>query len=474
MGKKKLDVMEKEREVFINGQVDENGNVEVPGCVRNGIDAKSANKIFDEMAEFAKYAFNKSHAAAYAVISYRTAFLKYYYKEELMAATLNSFLGNLDKVPVYIQDCKDMGIEILNPSINLSRTKFTVTDNKIRFGLGSVKNVGVAVIDSIVREREKNGPFESFTSFCERVKDESVNKKCIESLIKAGAFDEFGKTRATLLASFETIIDTINNESRNKIENQVSMFDLMEEDEENIETKKYTFIEKEEMPEKELLILEKEMLGVYITGHPLDKIRKAVENKTNINTFNMIKINQDMEEFGRTNEYKDGQYVKFVGVVSKITKKFTRKNTTMAFVSLEDFYGTAEIIVFDSVYAKSSNILINDNILFVEGRLSLREDEPVKIVASTITEFSEENNEIQKQNTTIKQVKILNIDITNLSEMQKERLRGAIKFFAGDRANVKLEIKDKDEIKPCGAIFLTDKILEEFKKIVSETNVKIF
>ena len=181
MGKKKLDVMEKEREVFINGQVDENGNVEVPGCVRNGIDAKSANKIFDEMAEFAKYAFNKSHAAAYAVISYRTAFLKCYYKEELMAATLNSFLGNLDKIPVYIQDCKDMGIEILNPSINLSKTKFTVIDNKIRFGLGSIKNVGVAVIDSIVHEREKNGPFESFTSFCERIKDESVNKKCIES-----------------------------------------------------------------------------------------------------------------------------------------------------------------------------------------------------------------------------------------------------------------------------------------------------
>ena len=297
MGKKKLDVMEKEREVFINGQVDENGNVEVPGCVRNGIDAVSANKIFDEMSEFAKYAFNKSHAAAYAVVSYRTAFLKRYYKEELMAATLNSFLGNLDKIPVYIQDCKDMGIEILNPSINQSYTRFTVVNNKIRFGLGSVKNVGVAVIDSIVRERELNGPFESFTSFCERVKDESINKRCIESLIKAGAFDEFGKTRATLIASFETIIDTINNESRNKIANQVSMFDLMEESEEVVETQKYTFIEKEEMPEKELLILEKEMLGVYISGHPLDKIRNAISKQANISTLDMIKMNEEIEEF---------------------------------------------------------------------------------------------------------------------------------------------------------------------------------
>ena len=198
------------------------------------------------MAEFAKYAFNKSHAACYAVVAYRTAYLKRYYKEELMAATLNSFLGNLDKIPVYIQDCKDMGIEILNPSINQSYTKFTVVNNKIRFGLGSVKNVGVAVVDSIVLERTKNGPYTSFTDFCERIQDEAVNKKCIESLIKAGAFDELGKNRATLLASFENILDAIDSENKNKMENQVSMFDLMEESEEELEVQKYSFIEKEE------------------------------------------------------------------------------------------------------------------------------------------------------------------------------------------------------------------------------------
>ena len=250
MGKKKLDVMAKEREVFINGQVDESGNVVVPGCVRNGIDEKSANKIFDEMAEFAKYAFNKSHAAAYAVISYRTAYLKAYYKEELMAATLNSFLGNLDKIPLYIYDCREMGIEILNPSINESETKFIVVDNKIRFGLGSIKNVGTAVIDALVNDREKNGAFESFTSFCERVKNLGVNKKCIESLIKAGAFDEFGKNRATLLASYEGILDTINNENKNKMANQVSMFEFMNDDESQIETQKCNIIEKEEMEPK--------------------------------------------------------------------------------------------------------------------------------------------------------------------------------------------------------------------------------
>ncbi len=473
MGKKKLDVMAKEREIFIHGQVDENGNIEVPGCVRNGIDEKSADKIFDEMSEFAKYAFNKSHAAAYAVISYRTAYLKAYYKEELMAATLNSFLGNLDKIPVYIQDCKDMGIEILNPNINESETRFTVIDNKIRFGLGTIKNVGIGAVDSIVKEREKNGPYESFTSFCERIKNESVNKKCIESLIKAGAFDDFGKTRATLLASFETIIDTINNESKNKIENQVSMFDLIDEDDVKLETQKYKFTEKEEMEDKELLSLEKEMLGVYISGHPLDKIRESIEKLTNISTLNMIKINEEMETIGKTIDFKDGQNVKFIGIISKVTKKFTRKNTTMAFVSLEDFYGTAEIILFDSVYSKVSNFIIEDNIVFVEGRLSIREDEPVKIVASNIKEFSEAIENAEKANTKINTIKTVNIDITNLTEEQKDRLRGAIKFFSGDRVNVKIEITDKEEVKPCGAIFLNDKIFEVFKNIVSPENIKL-
>lgn len=227
MGKKKLDVMAKEREIFIHGQVDDEGNVIVPGCVRNGIDEKSADKIFDEMAEFAKYAFNKSHAAAYAVVSYQTAYLKAYYPEEFMAATLNSFLGNLDKVPYYIEECKRLNIEILKPDINESETRFIVDENgKIRFGMGSIKNVGTAAVDSIVEERRKNGKYKSFTEFCERIQGEAVNKKCIESLIKAGAFDEFEQTRSTLMASFEEILDSISDSSKKNFKGQVSMFDL--------------------------------------------------------------------------------------------------------------------------------------------------------------------------------------------------------------------------------------------------------
>ena len=378
MGKKKLDVMAKEREIFINGQTDENGNIIVPGCVRNGIDAESANKIFDEMAEFAKYAFNKSHAAAYAVVSYRTAYLKAYYPEELMAATLNSYLGNLDKVSLYVEECKDMGIEILNPSINESETSFTVSHNKIRFGLGSIKNVGLLAVNNIVEERRKNGPYKDFASFCERIKNESVNKKCIESLIKAGAFDELGKNRATLLASFENIIDMINSYSKNEMKDQVSMFDLLTDTDQVNETQKYTFDEKDEMDKRELLSLEKEMLGIYLSGHPLEKYREYIEKNTNINTLNLLQVKDELNEFGESKSFKENQNIKFVGIINKIKKKYTKKNTIMAFLTLEDLYGQVEVITFDSCYSKCSSSIIEGNIVVVDGRLSIREDEDPK------------------------------------------------------------------------------------------------
>ena len=304
MGKKKLDVMAKEREVFINGQVDENGNIIVPGCVRNGIDAESANKIFDEMAEFAKYAFNKSHAACYAVVAYRTAYLKAYYPAEFMAATLNSFLGNLDKIPQYIDECKNLGIKILKPDINKSSTKFTTENvdeqgkainSAIRFGLGSIKNVGTVPVEKIVEERNKNGEYKGFIDFCERIAEEAVNKKCIESLIKAGAFDNFPQTRSTLLASFENIIDTIQSGKKKGFQGQVSMFDLGNESEqEKLNEIKYKFEEHEEMPKKDLLHLEKEMLGIYISGHPLEKLKDEILRKTTINTMDMRQIDEKM------------------------------------------------------------------------------------------------------------------------------------------------------------------------------------
>ncbi|MBP3502985.1 MAG: DNA polymerase III subunit alpha [Clostridia bacterium] len=460
MGKKKLDVMAKEREYFIHGQLDEEGNVIIPGCVRNGIDEESANKIFDEMAEFAKYAFNKSHAAAYAVVSYRTAYLKAYYPAEFMAATLNSFLGNLDKVPLYVDECKRLKIQILKPEINKSFTKFTVEDGKIRFGLGSIKNVGLAVLDAIVKNREENGKFKDLADFCERMQNDSVNKKCIESLIKSGAMDEFNQTRATLLASFEDIVDSINTASKHSFKGQITMFDIGGDNEEDLDKIKYNYTILEEYSEKELLSMEKEMLGLYITGHPLESIRTEIECQTNINTLKMIEAKEEELETGKT-ILKDGQNVKFAGIISSIKKKYTKTNKIMAFVTIEDLYGSCEIIVFENCYLNCSDVLIEDNIVLVEGRLSIREDEDTKIVASRITKFGAKNS------------RILEIDITDITEAQKEKLRGAIKFFAGDRNNIAVKIINGDSSVMSGGIFINDEIFNEFRQIAGYDKVSV-
>ena len=481
MGKKKLDVMAKEREIFINGQVDENGNVIVPGCVRNGIDSKSANKIFDEMAEFAKYAFNKSHAACYAVVAYRTAYLKKYYTPEFMSAMLNSYLGNLDKVPIYIDECHNLGIQILKPDINKSFLKFTVDNGNIRFGLGSIKNVGDDPIEAIIKERKKNGEYKSFTEFCERISNESVNKRCIESLIKAGVFDEFEQTRATLLASFENIIDIIQSSKKKGMQGQFSMFDLSTEEENNMDDLKYTFNIQEELSEKELLSLEKEMLGIYLSGHPLEKIKEQIEKQTNITTKDLAILDnqmanvedEDMEnpeimlnmanqiQSSKNIQFKDGQEVKYAGIITKMKKKFTKTNKIMAFITIEDLYGTAEVLTFENTYMKCQSSLVEENIVLVKGRLSIRDGEKTTIIANEITDFSE------------KKTKVLSLDITGATEEIKVKLRGAIKYFNGEMNNIRVQIKDGKKIMPCGAIYCTQKIITIFEEILGKEQVKI-
>ena len=501
MGKKKLDVMAKEREVFIHGQVDDEGNVVVPGCVRNGIDEASANKIFDEMAEFAKYAFNKSHAACYAVIAYRTAYLKAYYPAEFMAATLNSFLGNLDKIPQYIDECKVLGIEILKPEINKSDAKFTTEYNevhedkngesdpkspsskkqlttelpsqskaKVRFGLGSIKNVGTVPVNSIVKERRENGPYKSFTDFCERIAEEAVNKKCIESLIKAGAFDEFEQTRSTLLASFEGIIDAIQSSKKRGLAGQVSMFDLgSEQEKEQMNEVKYKFYEQEEMSNKELLSIEKEMLGIYISGHPLEKLRSQIDAQATINTMQLRELDEQMSsqmlmEEGVRNEkpkFVDGQKIKYIGIITSIKKKYTKNNKIMAFVTIEDLYGTAEIIVFENAYLTAGKSLVEENIVVVDGRLSIREDDKTSIIANELKDFGN-----QKQ-------KIFTLDITTANDEQKEKLRGALRYFNGDRNNMNVQIRIQRELKSCGQIYWTEQIQEVFEDILGKENVNM-
>ena len=461
MGKKKLDVMAKEREIFVNGKLDENGNVEIPGCVRNGIDEVSANKIFDEMSEFAKYAFNKSHAACYAVVAYQTAYLKTYYPAEFMAAMLNSFLGNLDKIPMYVDECRKIGVEILKPDINKSFTKFTVEGNKIRFGLGSIKNVGISAVDSITTERCKNGDFVDFGDFCERIYGESVNKKCIESLIKAGVFDVLGKTRSTLIASFETILDTVGYSKSKGNENQVSMFDLYTDDD-VLQKIKYEYIELPEYDYKEFLSIEKEMLGIYISGHPLENYKKIISEKTDFNSLIVQKFynqeNADSEDI-----IEDNKMVKIAGIITAVKKKYTKNNKIMAFITIEDLYGSLEMVVFDSVYSRFSNLLYDENIILVNARVSVRSDQDLSIVVNSVSELKNEKD------------RYIDIEVYKLSDSQKNELRKWIVENRKNDGDVEIFILNGENQLhlSCGKVCINNNSFNKFKEIVDENYYKI-
>lgn len=325
----------------------------------------------------------------------------------------------------------------------------------------------MGAVNAIVEERNKNGEFTSFTDFCERISSESVNKKCIESLIKSGAFDELGETRQTLMNSFEIILDTISGEIKKSIQGQVTMFDIAGE--ETNEKHKYNLIREEEFDERTLLDMEKEMLGIYISGHPLEKMAEQIKANTNINT---LQINNMKEENDLS---KDGKQVKYAGIITQVKKKYTKNNTIMAFATVEDLYGSTEIIVFDSCYNRSLNSLLVDNIVLVEGRLSIREDDDVKIVANIIVNFEDifEKQKTQMQLQEEQKRKILTLDIRNTTEEQKAKLRGAIRFFSGERNNIPVQIIDSQGVKPCGAIYLNEEILQEFIKILGNEKVSI-
>lgn len=382
MSKKKMDVMEQERRNFIHGQVDEEGNVTIPGAIRNGVDEKSASKIFDLMIDFANYAFNKSHSAAYAVVAYRTAWLKYYYPVEFMAALISSVMGNTTQVSLYIQECKRLRIEILPPDINYSFDKFTVKNKKIRFGLNAVKNVGYGFINAIVESRSK-GSFKSFTDFVERIEktDSSVmNKRAVESLIKCGALDSLGANRAQLLSVFEKTIDGIHSDRKRNIEGQFSIFDTIE-----------TTISKDslpninEFPEKTLLSMEKEMLGIYVSGHPLGSYENELRAVSSITT---TELSKEIEETNDT--IRDGQRIKIGGIIVEKKNKITRNNNMMAFITLEDLYGSVECIVFPATFERYSKYISEDQIIVIEGRLSVSEVEETKIICEKISPLNKQ------------------------------------------------------------------------------------
>ena len=401
MAKKKMSVMEKEREHFIYG-MEENGKVVVPGAIRRGVPEQVAKDIFDQMTDFAEYAFNKSHAAAYAVVAYWTAWLKVHHPVEFMAALMNSVLGNADKISVYIQYCRRKGIPVLPPDVNRSGVWFTVEGGSIRFGLSAIKNVGASAMEDLLRERLR-GPFTDFFDFASRAGD-SINKRMVESLIKAGTFDSTGASRAQLLSVYENTMDGMSRVRKNNIAGQLSLF----EGADSPVTLSHELPRVNEHPRRILLKMEKEMTGVYISGHPLAEFEEELSGfEYNSSHFAApesgdadavaglvnaegIKSGEATEAAGGTKSgeaagpLEDGQHVEIAGIIVGRTQKATKNNDLMCFITLEDLYGAVEVIVFPKTLQKHENLLGQDSVIAVSGRASFREEESGKLVAESV------------------------------------------------------------------------------------------
>lgn len=382
MAKKKADVMAKERQNFVYGNEEE----QVAGCVANGISEEVANKIYDEMTDFAKYAFNKSHAACYAVVSYQTAFLKCYYPLEFMAALMTSVLDNTTKVSEYIMNCRNMGIEILPPDVNEGEGNFSVSYEQeggaIRYGLSAIKGLGRPIIEAIVSEREKNGPYVDMKDFAKRLSGKEVNKRTVENFIKAGAFDSMKGNRRQKMLVYAQILDEVNREKKDGIAGQMSLMDFFgEEVKEQFEIH---FPEVEEYGKEEYLAMEKEVLGIYVSGHPLEEYLPLMNKNITNSTLDFVL----QEDTDKPRVIADAKTI-VGGMITGITVKTTRTNAMMAFLTLEDMYGTVEIIVFPRDYEKNREKFVMDRKVFILGKVAVEEERPAKVILQKIVGFDE-------------------------------------------------------------------------------------
>ena len=384
MSKKKAAVMEKERKIFIYGD-EETG---VPGCIKNGIDEQTANKIYDEMIDFAKYAFNKSHAAAYAVVSYQTAWLKYYFPVEYMAALMTSVIDNPSKVSEYIYTCRQMNIKILPPDINKGEANFSVDGGDIRYGLAAIKSIGRPVIKAIVEDREELGLFQNLEDFITRLSAKNIlNKRTIENLIKAGALDTLGGTRKQFMSIYVQIVDHVTQEKKNSMVGQMTLFDLVSEDQK--EEFQIRMPDVGEYSKETLLAFEKEVLGIYVSGHPLEAYEEKWKKSISATTADF----QLDEETGHTKVH-DGAKEIIGGMITEKTIKHTKTNQMMAFITVEDLLGTVEVVVFPRDYEKNRDYLEVDSKVFVRGRVSEEDDKPSKMICEKIIPFERTKKEL--------------------------------------------------------------------------------
>lgn len=468
MSKKKKDVMEREHQIFIHGLVGGDGSVEVEGCIRRGISEEVASSIYSEIESFASYAFNKSHAAAYALISYQTAFLKCKYPKEYMASLITSVFDNINKVVEYIEECKNLGIGVLPPDINESEAAFAVSGENIRFGLLAIKSLGRAPTDRILEER-KNGKFTSLYDFCKRMYTKDVQKKVVESLIKGGAFDNMGANRRQMLTVLDGIFEGLLAEKRNNIEGQMGFFDTMQtaEAREPIKMPELT-----EFSQTELLKMEKEITGLYLSGHPLSEFAELIKSQHYAKISDIV--NCAREEVPK---YKDGDRIKILAIISEVKLKTSKNNNTFAYVSIEDVYGTMEMMVFGSVLEKSSFLLREGNIVELHARISVREDEAPKLMcdevveAPKLSEIGEQSGPQETQKPTKNPGLYIKVK-SKLSE-EYERVMLLLSIFEGGTP-VYIFLEDEKKLVQAPRklwIAKNDVLIEELKNKIGERNV---
>ncbi len=452
MSKKKADVMAKERQNFVYGNEEEG----IKGCVGNGIDEKTANKIYDEMLDFAKYAFNKSHAAAYAVVSYQTAYLKYYYPVEFMASLMTSVIDNNTKVSEYIMICRKMGIKILPPDINEGISGFSVKGNDIIYGLSALKSVGTSVIDSMVAERQANGKFKNLADFIERMNGKEANKRTIESFIKAGAFDCFPGNRRQKMMIYIQILDGVNQDRKHSVEGQMSLFDIVgEEEKKNFDIKLPNVAE---YTKSELLSFEKEVLGVYVSGHPLEEYMSKWKKNITAKTSDF-----EVEE-GEENILHDRQEVTVGGLIRDISVKSTKTNQMMAFITIEDLYGTVEVVIFPRDYEKNIKNLVADNKIFIKGRVSEKDDGKSSLTCMNIVPFDSIPSELWVRFANQKEY-----------EERKEEMFETIKYSDGNDVVVVYFVEEKKKLvlPPSKNVKVTPEIVEVLKEKFGQKNIAV-
>ena len=454
MSKKKTSVMEKERHNFVYGNEEEG----VKGCVKNGIDEKTANHIYDEMIDFAKYAFNKSHAAAYAVVSYQTAYLKYYYPREFMAALMTSVMDNVGKFSEYVLTCRRMmGIPVLPPDINEGESGFSVSGDAIRYGLSAIKSVGKPVVDVILAERGKGGPFRSMEDFVGRMSMKEVNKRTLENFIKSGALDTLPGTRRQKMAVAPTMLEEKARERKSMFEGQLSLFDIAGD--EARDEFQITFPDVGEYSKEELLAFEKDILGVYISGHPLDDYEDAWRRNITATSADFM-VDEETEKAG----VQDGSRVIIGGMVAGKTVKTTRTNQLMAFITLEDLMGSVEVIVFPKDYEANRELFTEDAKLFIRGRVSVGDDPVGKLVCEQVVPFEDTPKELW--------VQFADKEAYRESE---QKLLSQLKSSEGkDRVVIYLQKeRAKKMLPPSWNVHVTDQLLQGLQHELGEKNVKV-